>query len=103
MVVLAAQALFERNPASHAIRFIGLLLLVLVAVMVAVEIFDWLRERAANYRANLGAPEEKPNEFPVHEPDTELRHRYHQEIPTVSSREQRANEPKNHLRRRRLK
>lgn len=97
-ILAAAQGLTERNPASHAIWVVATITLAALAVMVGIEVFDWVRERIKNRRAGLSAPEEQPEGFHLHEPDTELHHRYEQRLPKVASREQRANEPLDRLR-----
>ena len=97
-LLAAAQGLTERNPASHAIWVVAAITLAALALMVGIEILDWLRERIRNRRAGIHEPEVEPGGFGLHEPDTELHHRYEQKLPKVASREQRANEPLDRLR-----
>jgi hypothetical protein len=92
---LALQGLTERNPASHAIMYVGIVLGGLLVVMVGVEIFDWLRERLANRRAGIDAPDDGPGSVHVRPPESELRHRHSTDVPKVS-REQRPNVPTRH-------
>ena len=90
-----AQGLLDRNPASHAIMWVALLMGALVAVIVTVEVLDWIRDTAANRRAGVIEAETRADGIRVHPSDTELRGRYADDPGSVS-REQRANEPTRH-------
>lgn len=102
-----AQALTERNPASRLTWAVAGLALAVLAIVVAVEVVDWIRESLRRWRgrsqdegpAGTGAQQEPfPSSFQLREPDTELRRRFFSRIAPRrrSWSEGRVNEPAAH-------
>jgi hypothetical protein len=73
--------LFAENPASHLIWMVALGMFGVLAVILLVEMYDWVRGQV---RRLAGGEEERPADseerWVLREPDTELRRRYHRHL-----------------------
>jgi len=80
-LLILAQTLTEHNPASHAIWWVAGAIGLVLGVIVAVEIVDWVRYKVTNNRETRRIEQFPTGEgFRLEEPDSELRWRFFHRI-----------------------
>ncbi len=77
VLLILAQTLTEHSPASHAIWWVAGAIGLVLGVIVAVEIADWVRYKITSSRETRRIEQSPPGEgFRLEEPNTELRWRF---------------------------
>jgi hypothetical protein len=83
MLLLAAPPFTQSNPVSHGVWWVALLLALVIGVIVAIDVLDWVWQRLMHRRTGSGPAGYEPGGFHVRRPDGEVRHRHYREPPKI--------------------